>query len=146
VTSRVLLDNNLSPALAEALRWRGHDAVHVRELGMEHALDPVIFTRARRLGRAVVTHDDDYLRLLRTGAAAPSVIHLSQRELQRDPVVGRLAQAMRLDEVLRELGGRLDLGVAVRVGAHSLRVDPLPLTRLRRIERPGHQAERGRGR
>ena len=131
----MLLDNNLSPVLAEALRWRGHDAVHVRELGIEHARDAVIFARARRLGRTVVTHDDDYLRLLRAGAAAPSVIHLSQRELQRDPVVGRLAQAMRLSEVLHELGARLDAGLAVRVGAHTMRVDPLPLTRLRRLER-----------
>ena len=140
-----MLDNNLSPALAEALRWRGHDAVHVRDLGLEHAVDGVIFTQARRLGRALITHDDDYLRLLRTGAAAPSVIHLSQRELQRDPVVGRLAQAMRLSDVLRELGDRLDRGVAVRVGAHTLRVDPLPLTRVRRLGPPGHGDGRGRG-
>jgi predicted nuclease of predicted toxin-antitoxin system len=125
--SRLLLDANLSPSLAEALRWRGHDAVHVNEVGLRAAADPAIFLAASQWGRAVVTHDDDYLRLLRRGADAPSVVHLPQRELQRDPVVGRLAQAMRLTEVLHELGDRLAEGIAVRVGAHGMRVEPLPL-------------------
>jgi predicted nuclease of predicted toxin-antitoxin system len=125
--SRLLLDANLSPSLAEALRWRGHDAVHVNEVGLQAAPDPAIFLAASQWGRAVVTHDDDYLRLLRRGADAPSVVHLPQRELQRDPVVGRLAQAMRLTEVLHELGDRLHQGIAVRVGAQGMRVEPLPL-------------------
>lgn len=125
--SRLLLDANLSPSLAEALRWRGHDAVHVNEVGLQAAADPAIFRAASQWGRAVVTHDDDYLRLLRRSADGPSVVHLPQRELQRDPVVGRLAQAMRLTEVLHELGDRLAQGIAVRVGAHGMRVEPLPL-------------------
>ena len=142
--SRLLLDANVSPSLAEALRWRGHDAVHVNDVGLRTAPDTAIFRQASATRRAVVTHDDDYLRLLRNGAGGPSVIHLSQRELQRDPLVGRLAHAMRLTEVLHELGDRLHQGIAVRVGAHSMRVDPLPLQRLRQREPPGR--ERGRGR
>jgi predicted nuclease of predicted toxin-antitoxin system len=135
--SRLLLDANLSPSLAEALRWRGHDALHVRDVGLETASDPAIFLAASRWERAVVTHDDDYLRLLRRGTDAPSVVHLSQRELQRDPVVGRLAQAMRLTEVLHELGDRLEQGIAVRVGARGMRVEPLPLRGPREREPTG---------
>ena len=37
---RFLLDNNLSPKLAELLRTAGHDVVHVRDIGMGSATDP----------------------------------------------------------------------------------------------------------
>lgn len=34
---RFLIDNALSPALAVLLTDAGHDAVHVRSLGLQHA-------------------------------------------------------------------------------------------------------------
>ena len=121
--TRLLLDANVSPALAEALRWRGHDAVHVNDLGLRHAPDPVIFTTAGATRRAVVTHDNDFLELLAAKPDGPAVIHLSQRELQHNALVGRLAQAIRLSEVLHELGDRLGPGLAVKVNSVTLRVD-----------------------
>jgi predicted nuclease of predicted toxin-antitoxin system len=127
--TRLLLDANVSPALAEALRWRGHDAVHVNDLGLRSARDEEIARTAVDLRRAVVTHDGDYLRLAREGAARPSVIHLTQRELQRDPLVGRLAQALALGDVLREHGDRLERGAAIRVDRSGSRVEPLPPSR-----------------
>ena len=137
--TRLLLDANVSPALAAALRWRGHDALHVNDLGLRAAPDDEIFRTAATLGRAVVTHDGDYLRLLRDGAARPSVIHLTQRELQRDPLVGRLAQALALGEVLRVHGDRLERGAAVRVDRAGSRVEPLP------PDRPGPDQSRRSG-
>jgi predicted nuclease of predicted toxin-antitoxin system len=123
MSSRLLLDANVSPALAEALRWRGHDAVHVNDLGLRHAPDPVIFRAAGATQRAVITHDNDFLQLLAAKPDGPPVIHLSQRELQHNPLVGRLAQAIRLSEVLHELGDRLGPGLAVKVSSVTLRVD-----------------------
>ena len=40
---RLLIDNALSPALADLLRRAGHDAVHVRDVGLHHASDEEIF-------------------------------------------------------------------------------------------------------
>ena len=144
--SRLLLDANVSPALAEALRWRGHDAVHVNDIGLRHAPDPVIFKAAGATRRAVVTHDNDFLALLAARPDGPAVIHLSQREVQRDPVVGRLAQAIRLSEVLHELGDRIGPGLGVRVAAVAVRVDRSPPTRPHDHRAPQRGVVRERGR
>jgi uncharacterized protein with PIN domain len=52
---RFLLDMNLPPALAEWLRSEGHDAVHIREIGLAHLPDREVFARAAEEGRIVVT-------------------------------------------------------------------------------------------
>ena len=39
---KFLLDNNLSPRLAELLRAAGHDVLHLRDLGMQKATDEVV--------------------------------------------------------------------------------------------------------
>jgi predicted nuclease of predicted toxin-antitoxin system len=71
---RFLIDNALSPALAALLQQAGHDAIHVREFGLQHADDDVIFERAAAQHRIVVSAAADFGTLLavhqsRLGAA-----------------------------------------------------------------------------
>lgn len=61
---RLLLDNMLSPWLAEHLSLAGHDAVHVRELGMSLATDSAILAPARDDGRTIISADSDFSSLL----------------------------------------------------------------------------------
>jgi predicted nuclease of predicted toxin-antitoxin system len=42
---RFLIDNNLSPLLADELKAAGHDAVHVRDYGLQAATDEVVLPR-----------------------------------------------------------------------------------------------------
>jgi hypothetical protein len=42
-----LVDNALSPLVADRLRQAGHDAVHVRDYGLAAADDSVIFENSR---------------------------------------------------------------------------------------------------
>lgn len=66
---------NLSPRLADLLRAAGHDAMHVRDLGLASAPDEVVMTAARTDLRTLISADTDFGTLLaRTGATAPSFL------------------------------------------------------------------------
>ena len=75
---RFLIDNSLSPLVAQGLQEAGHDVVHVRDLNMHRAADEEIMARALRERRVVVAADTDFGTLLAWGKGqGPSVILFS---------------------------------------------------------------------
>lgn len=57
---KLLLDENLSPALAAILAEFYEDIRHVRDIDLKSAPDPVLWTYASREGYTIVTKDADF--------------------------------------------------------------------------------------
>jgi predicted nuclease of predicted toxin-antitoxin system len=120
---RFLIDNALSPALATALRQAGHDAIHVRDIGLREADDETIMARAVAEERVVVSADTDFGSLLAfSEAQLPSVI-LFRRGSPRVPEKQGallLANLLGIEEELRR-------GAVITFQSGRLRVRRLPL-------------------
>jgi len=57
---KFLIDNSLSPRLAVALCADGHDAIHIREIGLASASDDRIFELAAEQDRIIIAQDTDF--------------------------------------------------------------------------------------
>ena len=121
---RLLVDNALSPVLAELLRNAGHEAVHVRDIGLHHAADEAIFERAAAEDFVLVTADTDFGTLLaRRSTSKPSLI-LFRGEGSRTPE----ALAALMLSNLAQLTDALTTGCIVTFEPTRLRIRPLPIS------------------
>jgi predicted nuclease of predicted toxin-antitoxin system len=119
---RFLVDMNLSAGVAAALRAAGHEAVHLRELGLEALDDLGIFARAAAERRVVVTFDLDFADILAASSGrSVSVILLRLRAMTTANVVRRLP------DVLRRTAADLESGAIVIVEEARLRIRRLPI-------------------
>lgn len=121
-TVRFLADMGISPAVADSLRQRGHDALHVRDLNMQRSEDEEILALADAQYRIVLTHDLDFGRLLAlSDATGPSIVTFRLSNMQAGSVLAALL------DVIDQLGPRMERGAAVTVDDRATRWRRLPL-------------------
>lgn len=119
---RFLADAGISPKTVEFLEQLGHDAVHIRTLGLQRATDRELVERARADSRVVLTFDLDFGEVLALGILdRPSVIIFRLADERADSV------NQRLSVVLRERLADLQSGALILVEDTRYRVRKLPI-------------------
>lgn len=120
---RLLVDNALSPRLANGLEADGHDAVHVRDIGLQAASDTTLFDLALAEDRVILSEDTDFGTLLALRAATkPSVVLFRG---MADRSAGSLLSLFRAN--LPAIGGDLDIGAVVVIESTRVRIRRLPI-------------------
>jgi predicted nuclease of predicted toxin-antitoxin system len=121
---RFLADMGVSMSVVQYLRTEGHDAVHLRELGLQQALDGDVYALATRDRRVILTFDLDFAEIAATaGSALPSVVIFRLNDTR----VGRLIE--RLAIALRNSATSLSAGAIVVVDDSRIRIKELPFER-----------------
>jgi predicted nuclease of predicted toxin-antitoxin system len=119
---KFLADMGVSMTTVRALRERGENAVHLREVGLQTLPDDQILTKALDEHRIVLTFDLGFGDLLAASRAqTPSVILFRMRNQTPEAVTPRLM------EVLAGCADALGSGALIVVEDRGYRVRHLPI-------------------
>jgi len=120
---RFLVDMNLATEVAVWLRGQGHDAVHLRELGLQELGDAAVLAKAVAERRAVLTFDLDFADISAAAAdAGAAVVLFRLRSAQTAHVIDRLRAVL-----ASAAAQALEQGAVVIVEPTRLRVRRLPI-------------------
>jgi predicted nuclease of predicted toxin-antitoxin system len=119
---RILADMGVSGSTVEALRNGDHDAVHLRDLGLQRLPDEQILQLAAEQGRLIVTFDLDFAELVAVGGTIfPSVVLFRLRNHVPDRVSAILLA------ILADCEDVLNAGAFISVAEGGYRVRRLPI-------------------
>jgi predicted nuclease of predicted toxin-antitoxin system len=119
---KFLLDMGLSRRTAEFLRDHGHDAIHLRDQGLQRLSDERIVEKAIDERRVVLTHDLDFGRIVALSQGRlPSVITFRLTDM-RTAEVNR-----RPKDVLSRFASTLEEGALISVTDNAVRIRRLPV-------------------
>lgn len=125
---RFLADMGVATSTVQELASAGHDAIHLRHLGLQRLPDDEILAKARGERRIVLTFDLDFGDLLALGMhQSPSVIIFRLRDETPKSVTPKLL------EVIAQRATELETGAVIVVEDSRYRLRRLP---LRAIENP----------
>ena len=120
---RFLLDESVSPLVKVPLLAAGHDVVHLHDLVLRGAPDPLVLETVLGEDRVLVTLDTDFGELVaRSGLRLPSIV-LFRGNVTRRPN----SQATLLLENLDQFEADLETGAVVVIGNDRVRVRRLPI-------------------
>lgn len=121
---RFLADAGVSPRTVEFLKQLGHEAVHVRTLGLQRAGDRQLVEHAEADASVVLTFDLDFGEILALGILdRPSVIIFRLADERPDSVNRHLSA------VLAERLADLESGALILVEETRYRLRKLPIGR-----------------
>ncbi|QUS40105.1 hypothetical protein RPMA_15655 [Tardiphaga alba] len=91
---RFLVDAQFPPALADALRAEGHDAIHVADLNMLAATDAAIWDQAITASATLVTKDRDFTLLRAARRNGPSIVWIRVGNTGNGALIAAVLQSM----------------------------------------------------